>query len=87
MAVALPLPARRMLTERQAAEYCGFESVQGFQAYIRVAGEKFGRNVLRYDVRDLDEALDKLRNARLHAGGGKSFAELAGNGDGADHGR
>lgn len=75
-------PSRRMLTDQQAAEYCGFESVNGFKAYIRVAPVNFGRMV-RYDVRDLDDYLDALRQSPTFTG---SFSEQVGNGDGAHRG-
>jgi len=67
-------PARRMLTREEAADYCGFKSPAGFEAHIAVRPIRFGQSV-RYDVRDLDEYLDHLREA----GPRKSFAELAGN--------
>ena len=72
---------RRMLTALEAANYCGFKSVNGFVSHIPVAPVKFGSSV-RYDVRDLDEFLDKLSENRPRQG----FAELAGNA-GADRGR
>jgi hypothetical protein len=78
----ITLPERRMLTAQQAADYCGFESVEGFKAHIRVAPIK-QPGWVRYDRLDLDEYLDSLRApVPKH----RSIAELAGNGDGARRG-
>lgn len=63
-------PARRMLTAEEAADYCGFKSVDGFRAHIPVAPVRFGSQVVRYDVRDLDDYLDNLRNPGPRGGGG-----------------
>ena len=65
-------PARRMLTSEQAADYCGFKSVAGFVAHVKVRPVMFGR-IVRYDVRDLDAFLDTFRDPAPNAGG---FAEL-----------
>jgi hypothetical protein len=73
-------PYRRMLTDKEAADYCGFESVAGFKAHVRVSPIKFGSNV-RYDRKALDEYLDTLR----HGAPLGRLAELAGNA-GADRG-
>jgi hypothetical protein len=67
-------PAKRMLTKEEAATYCGFKSVGGFLAYIKVAPVNFGA-LVRYDIRDLDEYLDGLREITPKRG----FAEAAGN--------
>ena len=48
----LPLPARLLLTQEQAAEYCGV-SVNTFRAHVTVRAVKIGHSV-RYDRRDLD---------------------------------
>lgn len=50
-----------MLTAEDAADYCGFKSVEGFEAHIRVEPVRFGK-LVRYDVRELDDYLDNLRN-------------------------
>lgn len=74
-------PARRMLTTEEAADYCGFKSVDGFRAYIRIPPVKFGKNV-RFDRAALDEYLDRLRTP---APSGRP-SELVGNAS-ADRGR
>lgn len=74
-------PVRRMLTSQEAADYCGFKSVNGFLSYIKVPPVKFGGSV-RYDRLDLDVFLDRLRSSPS----GRSFSESAGN-DGAYRGR
>jgi hypothetical protein len=61
----MPLPTRRMLTKEEAADYCGFKSVNGFLGHIRVSPIKFGSNV-RYDRVDLDAYLDGLREPSAH---------------------
>jgi hypothetical protein len=68
------LPAKRMLTAEEAAEYCGFSSVNGFAAYVAVRPVKFGK-LVRYDRTDLDEFLDGFRSSPQ----GSSILELAGN--------
>lgn len=73
-------PAKRMLTSEEAAEYCGFASVNGFLAYVRVSPVKFGK-LVRYDRTDLDAFLDRLRVPTGRVG----LAELAGAGE--DRGR
>ncbi|MCH4560336.1 helix-turn-helix domain-containing protein [Mesorhizobium jarvisii] len=55
----LPLPARRMLSPVEAAEYCGGKTVDWLKAHVRVAPVKIGR-LVRYDVRALDRWLDGL---------------------------
>lgn len=52
----LPLPTRRLLTDQEAAAYCGV-SVGSLKAHIRVSPVKIGNSV-RYDVRALDQWLD-----------------------------
>lgn len=78
----MPLPDKRMLTNEEAAEYCGFKSVGGFEAHIRVRPVKLGK-LVRYDRHDLDEYLDSLRLSPPDRK--RSFAEAAGNA-GADRG-
>ena len=41
-------PPKRMLTTEEAAEYCGFKSVNGFKSYVAVSPVNFGANI-RYD--------------------------------------
>jgi hypothetical protein len=67
-------PAPRMLTSEQAADYCGFKSVNGFLAYVKVTPVKFGKNV-RYDRADLDDYLDRLRPSQSSLG----FGDMVGN--------
>jgi len=55
-ALALPLPAKRMLTEQEAAAYCGV-SVNTFKARVKIPPVRIG-NCVRYDVRALDEWAD-----------------------------
>lgn len=76
---ALPLPEKRLLTGEEAANYCGFASVNGFLAYVKVRPVKFGKNV-RYDRLDLDDFLNTFRDPTPKFG----FVELAG--ESADHG-
>lgn len=79
--MSLPLPEKRLLTSDEAAAYCGFQSVNGFLAYVKVSPVKFGKNV-RYDRIDLDAFLDGLRDATPKS----RWAELAGNaGQGRGH--
>lgn len=75
-------PARRMLTSEEAADYCGFKSVNGFLAYVKVAPVKFGVSV-RYDRTDLDDYLDGLRQSPAPEGG---FGELVGSNAGQGRG-
>lgn len=57
----VPLPAKRMLTDEEAADYCGFKTVRQFvaQATHRVPAVNFG-NYHRWDRNRLDEWLDML---------------------------
>lgn len=77
---ALPAPAKRMLTTLEAANYCGFESVNGFLAYVEVRPVKFGKKVC-YDRVDLDAFLDRLRTPTKRS----RIAELAGESSGRGH--
>lgn len=52
MVVSLPLPEKRLLTDAEAASYCGV-SVNTFRARVRIAPVKIGHSV-RYDRRALD---------------------------------
>ena len=52
----LPLPARRMLTEQQAADYLSIP-VSTFRRLVKVQPVKLGTRT-RFDVRDLDRFLD-----------------------------
>jgi hypothetical protein len=51
---------RRMLTAREAAEYCGLPAKK-FPAVCRVAPVALPGDELRYDMRDLDDWLDGLK--------------------------
>ena len=63
-----------MLTRQEAADYCGFASVDGFEAHIPVSPVKFGK-LVRYDRVDLDAYLDGLSQFRPSA---TAFEDLAG---------
>lgn len=52
MTASLPLPSRLLLTQEQAAAYCGV-SVNTFKAHVKVQPVKIGHSV-RYDRRQLD---------------------------------
>jgi hypothetical protein len=67
-------PDKRMLTAEEAAEYCGFASVNGFRAHIAVRPVNFGK-LVRYDRADLDAFLDRFRSSLP----GGNILELAGN--------
>ena len=54
---AVPLPARRMLSPAEAAQYCGGASIEWLKAHVKVAPVKIG-SLVRYDVRALDKWLD-----------------------------
>lgn len=73
-------PDTRMLTGEEAANYCGFKSVNGFVAHIPVAPVNFGR-LVRYDRKALDEAMDSLGQSTPMV----SLSERVGNADN-DHG-
>lgn len=77
---ALSTPPKRMLTTLEAANYCGFESANGFLAYVDVRPVKFGKKVC-YDRVDLDAFLDRLRTP----GRRSKFAELAGESSNRGH--
>ena len=71
---ALPLPEKRLLTGDEAANYCGFNSLNGFLAHIKVSPVRFGK-VVRYDRADLDAFLDTFR----HSAPKRKFSEMVGN--------
>lgn len=52
---------RRMLTDREAAEYCGLP-LKKFSHYCPVQPVKLPGGDLRYDIRDLDEWLDGMKS-------------------------
>lgn len=79
----LPLPTRRMLAEREAADYCGFTSAANFRARVRVAPVNYGKT-LRWDRHRLDEWLDSLTAAG--ANNDDSIIGAAGHEDGAHPG-
>jgi hypothetical protein len=58
----LPLPARRMLTEQEAAAYCGAPSVSKWRGECPVAGVVLypGNAGTRFDVAKLDRWLDEM---------------------------
>jgi hypothetical protein len=58
--VNVTIVSKRMLTRREAAEHCG-RSIREFQAECPVAPVKFANGDLRWDVRDLDAWLDKVK--------------------------
>lgn len=53
----VPLPAKRMLSPGEAAQYCGGASIGWLKAHVKVAPVKIG-SLVRYDVRALDKWLD-----------------------------
>lgn len=74
--VAIPLPAKRMLSTDEAAEYCGFPSAKRFLSQVRVKPVNYG-NCVRYDRDRLDEWLDQLSKSQPSDEMG--FVEAAGN--------
>ena len=72
--MTLPLPPKRLLTAREAATYCGFNSVNGFIAHVKISPVKFGK-IVRYDRLDLDDFLDGFRQSTPK----RRISELAGN--------
>lgn len=52
---------RRMLTAREAAEYCGLP-LKKFTHYCRVSPVRMPGVDIRYDMRDLDEWLDGMKS-------------------------
>lgn len=70
----VPLPSKRMLSEDEAAEYCGFRSAAAFRRLARVSPVNYG-NCVRYDRVRLDEWLDTLSQSGARETG---FVEAAG---------
>lgn len=58
----LPLPQRRMLTEQEAAAYCGAPSMSKWRSECPVAGVVLypGNAGTRFDVAKLDRWLDEM---------------------------
>ncbi|WP_033838280.1 hypothetical protein [Mesorhizobium loti] len=54
---SVPLPARRMLSPAEAAQYCGGASIEWLKAHVKVTPVRIG-SLVRYDVRALDKWLD-----------------------------
>lgn len=75
MVASLASPTRRMLTKIEAANYCGFNSTEGFDGSVPVQPVKIGNKIL-YDQKSLDAWLDQLSNPLPRS---KGFAERAGN--------
>lgn len=59
--VAMKVISKRMLSKREAAEHCG-RPIKRFEAECPSSPVRFPNGDLRYDVRDLDQWLDKLKN-------------------------
>lgn len=70
------LPAKRMLTTEEAADYCGFPSPRQFKAHVRVSPVNYGNSV-RYDRQRLDAWLDTLGESQ--PANELAFVEAAGN--------
>jgi hypothetical protein len=60
----LRVSPRRMLTEREAAEYCG-RTIRTFKGECPVAPTVFGNGDRRFDMQDLDRWLDGLKLGTL----------------------
>ncbi|MCI0600680.1 MAG: hypothetical protein L0Y60_14390 [Beijerinckiaceae bacterium] len=58
--VRLYFEPKRMLTKAEAAHHCG-RSVNRFQAECDVVPVRFPNGDLRFDVRDLDQWLDRMK--------------------------
>jgi hypothetical protein len=64
------LPAARLLTSEQAASYCNM-ALPTFKRWCNVPPIRFGegkRALVRYDVRSLDEWIDRIRQAHQPSG-------------------
>ncbi len=59
--VSVTVVSKRMLAKREAAEHCG-RSLKQFEVECPAAPVRFPNGDLRYDVRDLDQWLDILKN-------------------------
>ncbi|MDO8984266.1 AlpA family transcriptional regulator [Cypionkella sp.] len=49
---------KRMMSEAEAASYCGFVAAKHFKVCCNVQPVNLGGKVLRYDKRDLDQWID-----------------------------
>jgi hypothetical protein len=59
--INLTVISKRMLSRREAAEHCG-RSLRRFEVECPFSPVRFPNGDMRYDVRDLDSWLDKLKN-------------------------
>ena len=59
--VNLTVISKRMLSKREAAEHCG-RSLKRFEVECPVSPVRFPNGDTRFDVRDLDKWLDKLKD-------------------------
>jgi hypothetical protein len=57
----IKLSPRRILTEREAADYCGLPAKK-FSHFCRVSPVQLPGVNVRYDIRDLDEWLDGMKS-------------------------
>lgn len=57
----IKLSPRRMLSEREAAEYCGIVPVKRFRAICPVAPISLLEGNERFDMHDLDFWIDELK--------------------------
>lgn len=75
----LPLPVRRLLTDAEAAAYCGV-SVNTFRAHVPITPVKIA-SCVRYDRKDLDKWLDSQGQHRAMTA--DDWLERIGEGGGA----
>jgi hypothetical protein len=66
-------PAKRLLTRVEAAAYCGLGSSP---PPVKPKHIRPGKQGLRYDVRDLDEWIDRLHSGEYDPGGKNWLDEL-----------
>jgi len=66
-------PFKRLLTRAEAAAYCGLGSSP---PPVRPKRVRPGKQGLRYDVRDLDEWIDRLERGEHDSGDRDWLAEL-----------
>jgi hypothetical protein len=71
----LKVTPRRMVSDREAAEYCG-RSLAKFRAACPVAPVEFPDGARLFDLRDLDVWLDGLKGASLSASADDILAKL-----------
>jgi len=71
----LRLTPRRMLSEREAADYCG-RPLAKFRAGCTVPPVEFPDGARLFDMRDLDTWLDGLKGASLAATADDILAKL-----------